>query len=69
MVNSCLEDLEGRMSLKKHGSWLHRRGKKRVMHEWVDVSSDSRFWEVHQKGVAGGLLAPFRKEVVEDRDH
>ena len=52
MVNRCLEDLEGRMRLKRTWRLVPEVEKKR--NKWVEVSSDPGFWEFHQKRVAGG---------------
>ena len=42
VVNSCFEDLEGRVVLKMVWEFIPKVGKKR--NERVKVSSDSRFW-------------------------
>ncbi len=39
VVNSCVEDLEGRMGLKRVWEFISKAGKKR--NEGVKVSSDS----------------------------
>ena len=42
VVNSCFEDLEGRVGLKRMWEFVPKAGKKR--NEIVNVSSDSIFW-------------------------
>ena len=49
VLNRCLEDLEGRMRLKRTWRLVPEVEKKR--NKWVEVSSDPGFWEFHQKGV------------------
>ncbi len=42
VVNSCFEDIEGRMGLNRVSEFVPKAGKKR--NERVKVSSDSSFW-------------------------
>ena len=50
MVNSCFEDLEGKVGLNKVCEFVPEAGKK-----WKErVKVNSLFWQFHQNGVAGG---------------
>ena len=51
VVNSCFEDLEGTVGLKRVLEFVPEAGKNR--NERMKVSSDSSFWQFHQKGVSG----------------
>ena len=56
VVNSCFEDLEGRVGLKRVWEFVPEVGKKR--NERVKVNSDSLFWYFHQKGLQVDLELP-----------
>ena len=51
VMNSCFEDLEGKVGLKRVWEIVPKVGKRK--NERIKVSSDSSFWSFHQKGVAG----------------
>ena len=51
MVVNSLEDLEGEVGLKRVLEFVPEAGKNR--NERMKVSSDSSFWQFHQKGVSG----------------
>ena len=51
VVNSCFEDMERGKGLKRGSEFVSEAGKKR--NGRVKVSSDSWFWQFHQKGGFG----------------